>query len=176
MNSANLHAATKPTVITALPLDITVPGTYVLSKNLSGFLSVHADNVTLDLKGFSITYSPSGNVGAGISLLGADDVVRNGTVICTADIEPVLIESGANSALIANVTLQTPYIAILDYGTGTTIRNCIFNTPNNDGVFCGGTAEVITHCNFSLSALPVWYNNPVADGDVFINNTSAALP
>src|SRR5215208_38709 len=76
---------TLPITITGLPFTITTPGSYVLASNLksSGHgITVAADNVTIDLKGHTISGSQAaGNEFYGISSFGHDDItVRNGRV------------------------------------------------------------------------------------------------
>src|SRR5947209_6383814 len=57
------------TPISALPFSISAPGSYYLTTNLTGItngISITADNVTLDLGGFSII--SGGNAGKGIEI------------------------------------------------------------------------------------------------------------
>ena len=69
--------------INALPFVITLPGAYYLTGNLAGVpgqngITVQADNVTLDLGGFSLSGAPG--VLKGITLSGPhrNFVLRNG--------------------------------------------------------------------------------------------------
>src|SRR5262245_61247758 len=63
------------TPISSLPFSITEPGSYYLTGNLAGRagISITANDVVLDLKGFELK-------GAGIVAAGAKITVRNGAV------------------------------------------------------------------------------------------------
>ena len=74
------------TKITSLPYTISAPGSYYLGGNLtyagdSHGITVNADNVTLDLMGFTLAYTGTGTTYSGIYMQGRKNVeIRNGTV------------------------------------------------------------------------------------------------
>jgi hypothetical protein len=74
------------TKITTLPYTISQPGFYYLSGNLTysgsgNAITVSADDVTLDLMGFSLTNSGAPGITKGINMYGRTNVeIRNGTV------------------------------------------------------------------------------------------------
>ena len=75
------------TKITSLPFTISYPGFYFLGGNLTysgtsgGAITIAADNVTLDLMGFSLTGPGASSSTIGVSMSGRTGVeVRNGTV------------------------------------------------------------------------------------------------
>ena len=74
------------TKITSLPYTISTPGSYYLGGNLtyagdSDGITVNADNVTLDLMGFTLAYTGTGTTYYGIYMQGRKNVeIRNGTV------------------------------------------------------------------------------------------------
>src|SRR3954453_23977236 len=75
--------AEKRIPIATIPFDISAPGSYYLTKNMTGSpgIVVHVSGVTIDLNGFALTglaKSPSGT-GSGITGL-ADTTVRNGRI------------------------------------------------------------------------------------------------
>jgi parallel beta-helix repeat protein len=71
------------TGITSLPYTITAPGFYYLTKNLSHngtAITVNADNVTIDLMGFSLS-GPGSGTNYGIDMNDSSNVeIRNGTI------------------------------------------------------------------------------------------------
>ncbi|MDD2597798.1 MAG: right-handed parallel beta-helix repeat-containing protein [Kiritimatiellae bacterium] len=66
------------TPISSAPFDIAVPGSYYMTTNLTGLISIGADGVSLDLMGFSISVSE----GAAISMSGSRNNIRvhNGVI------------------------------------------------------------------------------------------------
>lgn len=76
-------------VIASLPVRITTPGRYCLDRNFQvslteydGAITIAADDVVLDLKGFSITNTADQNTSWAIGILvnGRSVTVRNGTI------------------------------------------------------------------------------------------------
>jgi hypothetical protein len=81
--------AAPPKAITKVPFVIKKPGTYVLSKNLTydgeaNAIQIEADDVTLDLRGYTLTFGgsdPIAQQSSGIYGLDRTNVtIRNGTV------------------------------------------------------------------------------------------------
>jgi hypothetical protein len=74
------------TKITSVPYEIKNPGFYFLGGNLTyngtgNAITVSADNVTLDLMGFSLSYTGSATQPNGIVMNGRSNVeIRNGTI------------------------------------------------------------------------------------------------
>ena len=74
------------TKISSVPYTITQPGFYFLTGNLTyngalNAITVSANNVTLDLMGFSLSYTGSASQPNGIYMSGRSNVeVRNGSV------------------------------------------------------------------------------------------------
>jgi hypothetical protein len=79
----------KRTPISSIPFDITKPGSYYLTQNLSGAapgITAKVSGVTIDLNGFTITGPGKGSTGTGSGIVGLDDtVVRNGRIIDFGD-------------------------------------------------------------------------------------------
>jgi hypothetical protein len=76
--------ATVGTKISSVPFIINTPGFYFFSRNLdhSGTepaIFVNADNVTIDLMGFSLSHTGIGGLGMGIALGSNNVEIRNGT-------------------------------------------------------------------------------------------------
>jgi hypothetical protein len=74
------------TPISSAPFTISTPGSYYLTQNLSvsagDAITIHSDNVTLDLNGYSINSSASPAAGTGILITGyhANIAIRNGVI------------------------------------------------------------------------------------------------
>jgi hypothetical protein len=70
--------------ISSIPFDITKPGSYYLTQNVSGAapgIVAKVSGVTIDLNGFTITGPGKGLPGTGSGILGLNDtVVRNGRI------------------------------------------------------------------------------------------------
>ena len=131
-------------------------GSYELTQNLNhdgtnppnGCLEVDADNVTIDLKGFTITGS---NTDVGIGSVGSQDgiVIRNGTIrgftdgidldIENCQIEWMIVISNnddgmalANDCIVSNNIVNDNNSTGLIVGVGSTLSNNIAN--NNGGI------------------------------------------
>jgi hypothetical protein len=86
---ANDDGATPPTEITTVPYRIVAPGSYVLAGDLAlsepadAAIAIEADDVTLDLGGFTLSASADAGCAQAIGILGAAPrglTVRNGAV------------------------------------------------------------------------------------------------
>jgi hypothetical protein len=113
------------TKIISLPYTITSPGYYYLGSNLSysggDAITVSADNVTIDLGGFSLT-GPSNNNYAGVSMLSRSNVeVRNGTITGWAF---GVVGNGSNLRMIG-VRANGDTYGINLGGTGHLIKGCM---------------------------------------------------
>ena len=170
---------TKITSLPAAGLTISTPGFYFLGCNLtfsgpgSHAINITADDVTLDLMGFSLI-GPGGGVGYnGINFTGRTNVeIRNGTVrgfagAAVQDADPF---KNGNKHRISNVRVTNNFNGVLLYGNNHLIKNCSAsnNTAyglymdsglicdsvannNNNGVYLGGPGSVLgnTACNNS---------------------------
>jgi hypothetical protein len=118
------------TKITSLPLNITAPGLYFLSRNLvtSGDgITVSVNDVTIDLMGFSLERSGSTG-GMAIAMAGRANVeVRNGTLrnFATGIYES---SAGARGHRLSNIRTKFCTSGIWLYGENHQIDGC--NTSN----------------------------------------------
>jgi hypothetical protein len=117
------------TKITSVPYEIKTPGFYYLGGNLTysgstNAITVSADDVTLDLMGFSLTNSGAVGYTYGIIMNGRNNVeIRNGTV------------RGFNVGVA---------------GDGTKLRAINVRAPNNAfGINIWGSNHLIKGCNAS---------------------------
>jgi hypothetical protein len=154
------------------PIKITKSGSYILKGNLAPPLNtdaidVTANNVTIDLNGFSISASPtSGSVWAISASSSSGVVVRNGQVsgIClrlgqSALVEDVIalnctitdsIAVGANSSVIRSIATSGHATGIDCLDSGPTLgSNCLFadDTANGNGIHGIGCQR--NGCNFA---------------------------
>jgi Right handed beta helix region len=133
--------------ISSLPFNITAPGTYVLTGNLSytsgasfGAISISGQiegPVIVDLKGFTLT-SDAADSKVGVLIRDGTGTypttIRNGTITNFAN--------GINDFEVSNVTVKN--LIFKQDGTGvlfgqfvgsSTISNCIFNSCSNIGIY-----------------------------------------
>jgi hypothetical protein len=137
------------TKITTLPYTINNPGFYYLGGNLNtnvvggNGITVNADDVTIDLMGFSLTGILNGSYPyCGIYMNGRRNVeIRNGTV---KDFIRQVMEEGASGAnhRVINVRVYG-HTGIYLCGTGHLVQNCNAFFPYYYGsggiIICGGT-------------------------------------
>lgn len=158
------------TKITALPYTINQPGYYYFGSNLSialtganSAITISANNVTLDLMGFSLTNTNTPSFAAyGISITGRQNVeVRNGAIINFQEALQETSASGANhrainlrfsrngdaiylrgnNHLVKNCTASNNSYGILI--NGGTISNCVASNNTNTGIRLTGAGSVL---------------------------------
>jgi hypothetical protein len=142
------------TKITSLPKEITLPGFYYLTGNLTysgdaNGIDVKCDDVTIDLMGFRLYGPDSGSsINAGIELNAHKNVeIRNGT-------------------------LRGWYIAIRDQVSGVG-RNRAFNIRVENGSYgiqFTGTANMIKGCISQTTETGILSNGGTISGNVVANN------
>src|SRR4051812_36040395 len=142
--------------ISAVPFTISQSGSYYLTRNLkvasaTTAITINADNVTLDLNGFTISSAASPATGSGI-FIGADrhDItIRNGSITGT-----VVLNSGAfsgggfvngifqgsfNTANIHVSTVSVSHVSgaginVDEYGGASLIESCQVDTAGGVGL------------------------------------------
>jgi parallel beta-helix repeat protein len=126
------------TGITSLPYTITAPGFYYLTKNLSHngtAITVNADNVTIDLMGFSLI-GPGKESGSnyGILMSGRTNVeIRNGSITGFGSSGIRDSELTGNHHRVINVrVIGNGGMGISFYGYGIIIEGC--TVSDNDGI------------------------------------------
>jgi parallel beta-helix repeat protein len=129
------------TVIKSLPYTITSPGFYYLIQELTHdgtAITVNADNVTIDLMGFSLIGSGSGN---GISMSGRSNVeVRNGTI---KGFYYGIREDSTDGRhhRVINVRLEGNSMGIFLDSRGNFIKDCSA-FENGDGIYVSSLSTV----------------------------------
>src|SRR5436305_11404081 len=126
-----------------LPFKISSSGRYCLSKNVvmpSGGdgITVTADNVTIDLRGFAITSTNS----AGNAIIAAQKnlAVLNGTIRNCG--RGVYAFSSTNSIL-ENLRVTDCNADGIDLGEGSLVRSCVAANNNEKGIYVARRSAVI---------------------------------
>lgn len=135
------------TKITSLPYTINSPGFYYLGGNLtysgtSEAITVNADDVTLDLMGFSLNCS-SRHAGMGITITEQKNVeIRNGTV---RGFNFALTEASSNGAnhQVINVRVIDNNVGVTLPGQGHLIKGCMASNITSDGLGIGSNGTII---------------------------------
>lgn len=117
---------------------ITSPGSYYLTTNLTlvaskNGISVQANNVTIDLNGFSVLGVPSSNNGIDLPNNQTNLVVRNGTITGTAFYG--ISADTAYYSTFENLTISKNLILGIDAGRYALVRNCFVVTNSGDGLY-----------------------------------------
>ena len=139
------------TKINALPYTIASPGFYFIAKDLSCAetdqhgITIIADNVTLDLMGFSLV-GPGGSGGySGIFMSGRANVeIRNGTVRNFKGCGIHEDSSNGNGHRIINIRVKNnslPGITLL--GKSHLIEKCTAVSNGGNGIYAGAGSAVI---------------------------------
>jgi hypothetical protein len=169
MSAIALQAAPAPVLITALPFNITAPGTYVLSGNLMipsfqtaiNINSVKPGNVVLNLNGHTLTGPGNSNV-PGIFVTGnptgSNVTIENGTV---AEFSYGIKAETSDSISLSNIHI----VNVTFYGNGYVGL-----------VFSGVNSSSIENCAF-IAYLPQGgpldgiQDNQTQTGNRYVNNT-----
>jgi parallel beta-helix repeat protein len=151
VSAATLEAAT---VITSLPYTITAQGSYIINQNLKASwhgIKVQANNVTIDLNGYSISGNNTSG-GYGIYMNGRSNVeIRNGTIRNFGSHGIYEESSSGNSHRVVNVrVMNNKGNGILLLGSNHMVKDC--TTSNNGG------SGIYTHVGCMISGNTVYDN------------------
>jgi hypothetical protein len=174
----NGGATTVGTPISSVPYPINAPGFYFLTGNLNSSgsyaITVNADDVTLDLMGFSLSYTGSpGYWSVGVFMNGRSNVeVRNGTVQgftegCVAEYSTAGVKHRVVNVRALN---GNGGHGIFLRGTGHLVENCTASN-NNTGIWID--SGEISGCAAANNSIGIWLQGPgnLLDTTAF-NNTS----
>lgn len=133
------------TKISSVPYTITQSGFYYLAGNLTysgtgNAIAVNANDVTIDLMGFSLTKSGSPPTGTGINLFGNNVEVRNGTVRGFMNGINANSSGSANHRII-NLRGYGNNLGVGLVGRGHLVKNCTFSDGTDGIVLQGGTVS-----------------------------------
>lgn len=164
------------TRIISVPYTITQPGFYYFGKNLTyngsgNAITIDADNVTLDLMGFSLTQGGVTGSGDGIRMNNRANVeIRNGTVngFFYGAIEG--ISAGKNHRVI-NIRATNNTFGIYFASNNNLINNCTASNNSSIGIFLWSGS--ITHSVASNNSYGIYLLGPgnVLENSVFNNST-----
>jgi hypothetical protein len=145
------------TKISSVPYTIAAPGFYYLTKDLTyngttNAITVNADNVTVDLMGFTLANggAPGGTIG--IFMTGRANVeVRNGSV-------------------------QGFYAGVWEQGSGNRHRAINIRATNNSyGILFNGNNHQIKNCNASNNTVTGFYLNAGIIADCVAGNNEFGI-
>jgi parallel beta-helix repeat protein len=154
VSAATLEAAT---VITSLPYTITTQGSYIINQNLTANwngIKVQANNVTIDLNGYSIVGNNSSG-GYGIYMNGRSNVeIRNGTIRNFGSTGIYEEGSFGNSHRVINVRVMNNKVTgIILAGSNHMVKDC--TVSNNKGV-----------------GIYIWYGSTISGNTVYDNGAN----
>jgi hypothetical protein len=165
--------------ITSLPYTINNSGPYFVTRNLTYrgtniAIAVNADDVTLDLKGFSLTGPGATSNASGIVMKGRSNVeVRNGTVRgFNAGVAELDLIEGKNHRII-DVRATDNSTGISLNGKNHLIRNCSGSNNTSDGIYIGSGLMTDSVAN-SNGNLGIWMSPGPGSvlGNIACNNVS----
>ena len=126
---------------------INQPGSYYFTTNLVGVagesgIYIITNNVTLDLKGFSLTGPSTAYSGIYISSVATNVVIRNGII---SGFNPLYlgIYSYGNNVLFENLSIYGAGTGIQCSGDGGVVKNCLLSHNAGDGLYVGGPNYLI---------------------------------
>lgn len=142
--------------ISFLPTNILTSGSYYVTTNLTGTpsfdgIEISANNVTLDLSGFTLTGVASSQNGIRVSGTYTNIIVRNGTVVNWGFSGVDAFYSGSpRNMLFENITASGNGISGVANGSGITteaasiIKDCLACNNPQGGIYCNG--GLVTGC------------------------------
>jgi hypothetical protein len=135
-------------VFASLPVTITQPGSYYITNNLTGVsgdsgIVISANNVTLDLMGFTLT-GVSGSL-SGISVPAAQNniTIRNGNLVNWGGYG--INASNASYCQISQIYVISNAAAGLTVGSGCLIDHCGASSNSSSGIITADSA-VLNNC------------------------------
>jgi hypothetical protein len=136
------------TKITSLPYSITKPGFYYLGGDLTSTghgITVNANDVTIDLMGFSLNFTGTSEYKYGVLMLGKNNVeIRNGTVRGFSSGINENQTTGYNHRVINVRAVYNAEAGIVLLGNAHVIKGCT-SSYNYFGIVIIGSGK-ISHC------------------------------
>jgi len=162
------------TLITSLPFNITSGGSYYLATNLtgsSGFdgITIQADNVTIDLNGFSLVGVPGSLHGISVPNAQQNLSIYSGTVTSwgAAGIDA----HNASNAQFEQLRLAGNGGAGISVGTNSMVARCAASGNLTDGLFVFGPGNRIEENN--LTKNHYFGITTLAPGNLVVKNYAA---
>lgn len=132
---------------------ISQPGSYYLTTNVLGASSqngvnISANNVTLDLNGFSVIGPSTADNGIIISSGTSNSIVKNGTISGWGTLDDGVLSVG-NNVHLENLNVSAGVVGIQCSGDGGVIKNCTISHAGQWGVYLSGS-NCLVSCNYFL--------------------------
>jgi hypothetical protein len=126
---------------------ISQSGSYYLTTNIVGLASengidITANNVTLDLNGFSLTGPSTAHSGIGILSGTTNVIVRNGIISGWNSSGDTVFSLGKN-VVFENLSISGADISIACFGDGGVVRNCTLSHNSEYGIYVAGPNYLI---------------------------------
>jgi hypothetical protein len=137
--------------IASLPYTITTSGNYELTGNLTANgtdgIDVKASNVVINLNGFSISQSSSGNNYGVLDTSYSNVVVENGTIsgFAIGIIFGAVTQSPTGNCAAQNLRVLGPQLMLIS-GNDCLVENCIFIGTGVDAQWAGITINKAVNC------------------------------
>jgi parallel beta-helix repeat protein len=175
------------TAITTLPVAITIPGVYYLTKNLTisdpelNAITVGADDVTIDLMGFCLTGpgKASGALNSGIRLFGtrSNVEIRNGSIKAFG-FKGIKLENNLCTGIrVVGVRVRDTGNSGIDLpGSGNLVMDCTVMNAGSNGIDVGNSSlvkgsQVVGSGNCGIKLL----NGSTAVGNTALGNVYGIL-
>lgn len=125
-----------------LPYTISQPGSYVLTSNLTGVagqdgIIISANDVTLDLNGFSLIGVPGSS--AGVSASGSGIAVINGTIRGWSG--NGINGWSAHNARLKSLSIMSCAIGAI-VGEGSSVSHCVFRSNQSHGLLARNASSI----------------------------------
>jgi hypothetical protein len=181
------------TAITTMPYSITQPGSYYLTTNLTGVTGNHgivifADNVTLDMNGFTLFGVPGAGRGIVIPGVQYNITVGNGTVrdwpfdavsadsVRNSRFERLRVSHNGGSGItvgdacaVVDCLVMSNAVKGISVGKGSVVRGCTAQS-NGDAGITTGSGGLVADCAVVSNAL-----DGIVTGDATtVNNTTSS--
>ena len=172
----------QPASAAGFPIQINAPGSYYFTENITGVFGkdgivINADNVTLDLSGFTLTTDERILFTVGITDNGirrTNLIIRNGVV---RDWGPGVVTAGSTNSTYEDLTVTDNRGVGMYIGSGSTVRRATVRNNSGTGLYIEQVPDawgsVVEDSNFSrngsagvyLYANNVWMHDNVIDSN-----------
>ncbi len=159
------------TPISSIPINLTSPGSYYLTTNLTqtvsgGGIILGSHNITLDLNGFSLigTNGPAVSIGVAAPSTRTNIVIRNGTVRNWN--MGISLQGLSAGIIIDQVRVVDNSSNGVSFNTGTLVSRCVVHRNGGHGISIGGSDNLIRDCQITENGL---------DGVTMANNGSRII-
>ena len=154
---------------------ISQPGSYYFTTNVFGAssqngINIAANDVTLDLNGFSLIGPSTADSAIVIASGTSNSIVKNGTISGWGTLDDGVLSLG-NNVNLENLNVSAGSVGIQCSGDGSVIKNCTISHAGQWGVYLSGSNCLIS-CNYFIE------NNTGNNGNgaaLFVNSANNAV-